>query len=78
MAFQRIFKVSSPTSGSFFNVIVGSDACLATPDTCTLEGGVVADRAAGTVTINLNGPDSEFLFKLRLPHAVIVPAESPM
>ena len=43
-SFQRIFKVSSPTSGSFFNVIVGADACLATPATCTLEGGVVADE----------------------------------
>src|SRR4051794_13962048 len=77
-SFQRIFKVSSPTSGSFFNVIVGADACLATPDTCTLEGGIVADRAAGTVTINLTRPDSEFLYKLGLPHAVILPSDSPM
>ena len=77
-SFQRIFKVSSPTSGSFFNVIVGSNACLATPATCTLDGGVIADRAAGTVTIKLNRPDSEFLYKLGLPHAVILPSDSPM
>lgn len=77
-SFQRIFKVSSPTSGSFFNVIVGADACLATPATCTLDGGVVADRAAGAVTINLTRPDSEFLYKLALPHAVVLPAEAPM
>jgi peptide/nickel transport system substrate-binding protein len=77
-SFQRIFKVSSPTSGSFFNVIVGADACLATPATCTLDEGVVADRAAGTVTINLTRPDSEFLDKLGLPHAVVLPAEAPV
>jgi peptide/nickel transport system substrate-binding protein len=76
-SFQRIFKVASPTSGSFYNVIVGADACLATPATCTLEGGVVGDAAAGTVTINLTGPDPEFFYKLGLPHAAILPAEAP-
>jgi peptide/nickel transport system substrate-binding protein len=34
-SFQRIFKVSSPTAGSFYNGIVGADACLKTPATCT-------------------------------------------
>ncbi len=76
-SFQRIFKVSSPTAGGFFSVIAGSDKCLATPATCTLDGGVVADEAAGTITINLTRPDAEFLDKLALPHAVILPADSP-
>ena len=76
-SFQRIFKVSSPTSGSFYNTIVGADACLATPADCTLEGGVVGDAAAGTVTINLTRPDPEFLYKLGVPHAVILPADAP-
>ena len=76
-SFQRIFKVSSPTSGSFYNIIVGADACLSAPATCTLEGGVVGDAAAGTVTINLTRPDPEFLYKLGVPHAVILPADAP-
>ena len=29
--FQRIFKVSSPTAGGFYSVIVGADKCLAEP-----------------------------------------------
>ncbi len=74
---QRIFKVSSPTSGSFYSVFVGADKCLAEPATCTLEGGVVADDAAGTVTINLTRPDPELMQKLALPHAVILPADAP-
>ena len=53
-----------PTAGSFYNGIVGADACLKTPATCTLDGGVVADEAAGTVTINLVAPDAEFFDKL--------------
>jgi peptide/nickel transport system substrate-binding protein len=76
-SFQRIFKVSSPTAGGFYSVIVGADACLATPATCTLEGGVVGDEAASTVTINLTRADAEFFDKLALPHAAILPADTP-
>jgi peptide/nickel transport system substrate-binding protein len=76
-SFQRIFKVSSPTSGTFYNGIVGADACLKTADTCTLEGGVVGDEAANTVTIHLVAPDSEIFDKLAVPHAVILPASTP-
>lgn len=76
-SFQRIFKVSSPTAGSFYNGIVGADACLKTPATCTLAGGVVADKAKNTITINLKAADAEFLFKLAVPHASILPASTP-
>lgn len=75
-SFQRIFKVLGPTAGTFYNGIVGADACLAAPADCTLAGGVVADKAAGTVTINLTAPDAELLYKLSIPHAVILPADT--
>ena len=74
---RRIFKVSSPTAGGFYSVIVGADACLKEPKSCTLEGGVVGDEAAGTVTINLIRPDAEIFDKLALPHAAILPDGSP-
>ena len=76
-SFQRIFKVSSPTAGSFYNGIVGATACLKTPKTCTLAGGISADAAKNTVTINLTAPDPEFLFKIAVPHASITPVGSP-
>ena len=76
-SFRRIFKVSSPTSGTFYNGIVGADACLAKPAGCTLAGGVVGDAATGTVTINLTAPDPEFVYKLAVPHATILPKDSP-
>ena len=75
---QRIFKVSSPTAGGFYSVIVGADKCIKVPKTCTLEGGVIGDEAASTVTINLTRPDAEFFDKLALPHATILPANSPV
>ena len=76
-SFQRIFKISGPTSGTFYAGIVGADKCLADTKSCTLEGGVVADDAANTVTINITKPDAEFLYKLALPHAVTLPADTP-
>jgi len=76
-SFQRIFKVKSPTSGSFYAGIVGAKACLAKPAACTLKGGVSANAKANTVTINLIAPDPEFKYKLAVPHASIVPASSP-
>jgi peptide/nickel transport system substrate-binding protein len=76
-SFQRIFKVKSPTSGTFYAGIVGAAACLKSPATCTLKGGVIGDEKARTVTINLVAPDSEFKYRLAVPHASIVPADSP-
>ena len=76
-SFRRIFKVLSPTAGSFYNGIVGADACIKTPTTCTLSGGVLADAKAGTVTIKLTAPDPEFFYKLAVPHAFILPADAP-
>jgi len=76
-SFERIFKVSSPTAGTFYNGIVGADACLSKPETCSLKSGVVGDAAASTVTIHLTAPDPEFLYKLGIPHASVVPKDSP-
>lgn len=76
-SFQRIFKVNGPTTGSFYNGFVGADKCIANGATCTLDGGVIADDAAGTVTIHLVAPDSEFFDKLAVPHASILPADAP-
>jgi len=74
---QRIFKVLSPTSGSFYNGIVGADKCLDEPASCTLEGGVMVDADTHSITINLTQPDAEFLYKLAVPHAAILPADTP-
>lgn len=76
-SFQRIFKVSSPTAGTFYNGIVGADACIKKPVGCTLDKGVVGDASAGTVTVNLTAPDPEFPYKLAVPHASVLPKDSP-
>ena len=76
-SFERIFKVSSPTAGSFYSGIVGADVCLKAPDSCKLDKGVVVDAAKNTIVINIIAPDDAILSKLAVPHAVINPASAP-
>ncbi|MGN6126229.1 MAG: ABC transporter substrate-binding protein [Humibacter sp.] len=76
-SFQRLFKVSSPNAGSWYNVIVGADACLKTPASCTLDGGVVADASTNTITFNLTQSDPEFEAQIAMPFASVLPAGTP-
>jgi len=73
-SFRRIFRVGSPTQETFYGGIEGASACIASPARCDLPG-VRADGDA--ITITLVQPDPEFLQKLALPHASILPADAP-
>jgi peptide/nickel transport system substrate-binding protein len=46
-------------------------------DACDLSRHIADDDRAGTVTFHLARPDPEFLYKLALPIAYVVPADSP-
>ena len=77
-SFKRIFTVSSPTAGSFYNGIVGADACLKTPATLRPSARASSSTRRRTrSTIHLIGADPEFQYKLAVPHASILPASSP-
>lgn len=73
-SFRRIFRASGPTAGTFYQNIVGADACLARPADCTLPGVTAHGRE---IVIRLTRSDSEFPMKLAVPHAVILPADTP-
>lgn len=75
--FERLFRVPSPTDSSFYGDIVGAAACLKSPAHCNLAAGVVADSKAWTVTFHLVNPDPEFLDKLALTFAFVVPVGTP-
>jgi len=70
-AIERGFRGGSPTS--YYQGIVGGDACVKDPATCDLSQGIVTDDSSGTVTFHLTAPDPEFLHKLALPFADAVP-----
>jgi peptide/nickel transport system substrate-binding protein len=77
-SFKRIFTVSSPTAGTFYNGIVGAGACVKAPTSCDLSKGVVVDPATNQVVIHLDNADPEFSYKLAVPHAAINPATAPV
>ncbi len=73
-SFRRLFRVGSPTGETYYGGIEGAPDCLKAPDRCTLPG---VRAEADTVTITLTRPDPEFLQKLALPHASVLPADAP-
>ncbi|MGN6791772.1 MAG: ABC transporter substrate-binding protein [Streptosporangiaceae bacterium] len=72
--FERQFTVPGPTS--FYSGIVGASKC--STKGCDLRQGVVADDKAYTLTIHLTAPDPEFLDKLSLPFAYVVPGNTQL
>jgi peptide/nickel transport system substrate-binding protein len=75
--FERMFKVKGPTAGTFYKVIVGADKCLKKPASCNLSKSVVADDQNYTVTFHLTDSDPEFLDKLAVPFAFVLPPSTP-
>jgi YVTN family beta-propeller protein len=70
---ERDFKAGTPVP-SYYDGIVGGARCDKRPKRCDLSHGIVADDVAKTVTFHLVAPDPEFLYKLALPFAYVVPA----
>jgi len=75
-SFRRIFKVISPSTGSYFT-LVGADACIKTPATCTLQGGISADEKSNTITFHLAKPVSDFVQQFATIFGTILPADAP-
>jgi len=60
-----------------YGAIVGADTCAARPRRCHLSRGIATDDRTRTVTFHLRGPDPDFVYKLALPYAFAVPADTP-
>jgi YVTN family beta-propeller protein len=74
-ALERVFRLGS--SGiPLYSGIVGADAC--SKARCDLAHGIVTDDRASTVSVHLRKPDTEFLHKLALTFAFLVPRRVPM
>jgi peptide/nickel transport system substrate-binding protein len=74
--FERLFKIgNSPNAGTWYNVIQGADACIKTPKSCSLSQGITVK--GDNVTFNLTTADPEWLDKLAVPFAFILPASTP-
>jgi len=74
---ERVFRLRSGGSG-YYAGIVGGASCMSKPKSCDLTRGIVADEDSRTVTFRLVAPDPEFLHKLALPFAYVVPDGTPL
>jgi ABC-type transport system substrate-binding protein/DNA-binding SARP family transcriptional activator len=75
-SFERLFANGLPPSG-LYDSIVGASACLNHEGECDLSAGIVTPAASGTVTFHLTHPDPDFLSKLAMPPASILPTTLP-
>lgn len=71
--FERQFTVPGGNPG-FYIGIVGANKCSVKG--CNLSKGIVANDSASTLTFHLTAPDPEFLDKLALPFAYVVPGNT--
>ena len=74
---ERGFKLRSTYHRDLIREVVGGEACARRPATCQLTKGIVTDPAANTVTFHLTRPDPEFLGKLAIANAFVLPAGTP-
>jgi len=74
---QKPVRVTAPGL-NYFAGIVGARGCTKPPTRCDLSRGIVTSDADRTVTFHLEAPDPEFLYKLALPFAAILPKGTPV
>jgi YVTN family beta-propeller protein len=75
---ERSIKVSPNPPPIVVQDLVGGTSCLKQPAACDLSHGIETNDEARTVTIHLTAPDPDFLYKMALPLASFVPADSPL
>ena len=68
----------APSPGLYLSGIVGASGCVARPKSCNLSQGIATDPSSNSVTFHLDAPDPDFLYKLALPIADAVPAQTPL
>jgi ABC-type transport system substrate-binding protein/DNA-binding SARP family transcriptional activator/streptogramin lyase len=73
-SFERVFRLNTELP-PWYDAIVGAGLC--SRHACDLSAGIDADDRGRTVTFHLHRADPEFLYKLALPLAFVVPGRTP-
>jgi YVTN family beta-propeller protein len=75
-SFERLFEIGS-SGAAYYEAIAGTRACRHASTGCDLARGIVADDPTRTVTFHLTRPDPDFLYKLTLAYADVLPTSTP-
>jgi peptide/nickel transport system substrate-binding protein len=74
---ERLLTIN-PAVASFYGIVGASDCSARPPERCDLSAGIEVNDGTGTITIHLAKPDPDFLHKLALSPASVVPAGTPL
>ena len=74
---ERLLTINGALA-SFYGIVGASDCSARPPERCDLSAGIEVDDGTGTITIHLAKADPDFLRKLALPFASVVPAGTPL
>ena len=75
---ERTITINRGYPADIYRRIVGADCSPREGERCDLSAGIESDDEDGTIVIHLTEPDSEFLHKLALPFASLIPAETQL
>jgi ABC-type transport system substrate-binding protein/DNA-binding SARP family transcriptional activator len=75
-SFERLFAIRS-AGAPLYSAVRGATACIRIPRGCDLSAGIVADDRTGTVTFHLTRPDPDFIYKLTITYAYVLPTATP-
>jgi peptide/nickel transport system substrate-binding protein len=76
-SFERLLRIDHSGLAPLYAQILGSGECVA-GRRCDLSRGIVTDDRNGTVVFHLGSADPDFLYKLALPPAFVLPLNSPL
>jgi peptide/nickel transport system substrate-binding protein len=77
-SFERALTASPESPAMlFFDAVVGASRCRPGAPSCDLSDGIETNDEAGIVTFHLSRPDPDFLYKLALSFAFVLPADVP-
>jgi peptide/nickel transport system substrate-binding protein len=73
---ERAFRLAPDYASSVFSGIVGAEPCAKKPASCDLSKGVVVSGEK-TLSVQLTAPDPDFLHKVAVWPAVVLPYDTP-
>lgn len=74
---ERFLRITRGRFPPYYAAILGAHRCVAKPAQCDLSAGIETDARTRTITVHLTHRDGDFLHKLTVPFAYVVPSATP-
>lgn len=75
---ERVLTINRGRLTMYDGIVGATDCPVPSRRRCDLSTGIEIDDGASRITIHLTEADPDFLYKLTLPHASVIPAGTPL